>query len=284
MKRYIFSFLLASSVAYGATTTPVQLLNPTGSSSGQAVVSTGSSSAPAWGGIGVNGIAAIGANSVIANVSNSSASPTAASVPGCGGVSSALIYVGGTGFSCNSAINASTLGGASLGTSGNTVPLLNGVNTWSAAQTFSGIITPSSTAGIAGTTTNNNANAGSIGEFGTATTNTTSLTSGSPANCTSISVSAGDWDVEGVVTYTPSGSMTVTGMVSGVNTTSATFGAFGSYVQSNSSVTVSVPQTFATPVFRVSVAGTTTVYVVGQASFSGGTMTCNGFIRARRVR
>lgn len=52
MKR-IFGALLAlfSAVAFGATTVPIQLLNPTGSSSGQAIVSTGASSAPAWTGV-----------------------------------------------------------------------------------------------------------------------------------------------------------------------------------------------------------------------------------------
>lgn len=41
---------LVCTVAMSATTVPVQLLNPTGSTSGQAIVSTGPSSAPAWGG------------------------------------------------------------------------------------------------------------------------------------------------------------------------------------------------------------------------------------------
>jgi len=52
MKKLFGIFLaLISAAAFGATTVPVQLLNPTGSSSGQAIVSTGASSAPAWGNV-----------------------------------------------------------------------------------------------------------------------------------------------------------------------------------------------------------------------------------------
>lgn len=43
--------LLVACYANAATTLPVQLINPTGSSSGQAIVSTGASSAPAWSGV-----------------------------------------------------------------------------------------------------------------------------------------------------------------------------------------------------------------------------------------
>lgn len=52
MKRLISAFIaLACASAFGATLNPIQLLNPTGSTSGQAILSTGASSAPTWGGI-----------------------------------------------------------------------------------------------------------------------------------------------------------------------------------------------------------------------------------------
>jgi hypothetical protein len=35
---------------------------------------------------------------------------------------------------------------------------------------------------------------------------------------------------------------------------------------------------------RLNLSSTTTVFLVASAVFSGGTATCNGFIRARRVR
>jgi hypothetical protein len=101
MKKILVSLAaLFSAVAFGATTLPVQLINPTGSSSGQAIVSNGASSAPAWGGIGVNGIAAIAANTVLANATASSASPTAFSMPSCSSSTSVLQWASGTGFQC----------------------------------------------------------------------------------------------------------------------------------------------------------------------------------------
>jgi hypothetical protein len=37
-------------------------------------------------------------------------------------------------------------------------------------------------------------------------------------------------------------------------------------------------------VVRESLAAGTNIILVGQSTFSGGTMTCNGFMRARRIR
>lgn len=49
MKNILIAALLAlAAVAHAATTVPVQLLNPTGSTAGQGLVSTGAASAPAW--------------------------------------------------------------------------------------------------------------------------------------------------------------------------------------------------------------------------------------------
>lgn len=72
MKRLLIAALLAlSSIAFGATLNPVQLLNPAGSTSGQAIVSTGASTAPAW------------ANVPVANVTGAAplASPTFTGTP-----------------------------------------------------------------------------------------------------------------------------------------------------------------------------------------------------------
>lgn len=57
MKRLLtfFSLSLAAAISYGATLTPIQLLNPAGSAAGQAIVSQGASTAPAWGIVGIAG-------------------------------------------------------------------------------------------------------------------------------------------------------------------------------------------------------------------------------------
>jgi hypothetical protein len=60
MKRMISALLaLFASVSFGATTIPVQLLTPTGSTSGQAIISSGASSAPTWGNVSATALTGI---------------------------------------------------------------------------------------------------------------------------------------------------------------------------------------------------------------------------------
>lgn len=59
-------------------------------------------------------LASQAANTVLANVSGSVASPTAFVVPSCSTSSSALNWTTSTGFTCNTAITAATLGGATF--------------------------------------------------------------------------------------------------------------------------------------------------------------------------
>lgn len=285
MKKIIGVLIaLYSAFAFSATTIPVQLLNPTGSSSGQAIVSTGASSAPAWGGIGVNGIAAIAANTVLANATGSSASPIAFAMPSCTGASNALGYTSGTGIVCNSAINAAQLGGATFaapGPVGSTTASTGKFTTLQATST----ITPSTTAGIVGTTLADNAQAGSVGEYITATGTAVSLTTSTSATITSISLTAGDWDVWGNIYFTPAATTVLTSAVSGINTTAATLPAIPGYTfLQAASAGANQPMATVAPTIRISVASTTTVYLIGFAAFSTSTCTATGIISARRVR
>lgn len=104
------ALLLGSALAYATTFVSPGLINPAGSATGQAIVSTGSSTSPAWGGIGVNGIAAISANTVIANATGSSASPTAFAMPSCSGANNALRWTSGSGFTCANSIALTSSG------------------------------------------------------------------------------------------------------------------------------------------------------------------------------
>jgi hypothetical protein len=146
----------------------------------------------------------------------------------------------------------------------------------------SSTITPSSTAGIVGTTTNDSANAGSVGEFpAPSNLSGVSLTSGSAANVSSTSLTAGDWDVECVIAYTPSSTSTV--IAAGINTTSAALPATGGYVLFQASFASAALQVLSSPIVRESLSSTTTTFCIAQATFAG-TMTASGFMRARRVR
>lgn len=81
------------------------------------------------------------ANTVLANATASSASPTAFAMPGCSAATNALTWTTSTGFTCNSAINASTLGGttfAAPGPIGSTTPSTGAFTTLSASSAVSG--------------------------------------------------------------------------------------------------------------------------------------------------
>lgn len=150
---------------------------------------------------------------------------------------------------------------------------------------------------ILGTTTNNNASAGFIGEFITSTVavaGQVTLTTATTANVTSISLTAGDWDVSGVVDYTFAATTSYTSITAGISLTSATLatqpGGSGLGTDPNSSfstpaqVPTALPFTMEIAPVRVSIAATTTVFLVTQATFTVAGLQAYGTIRARRVR
>ena len=144
-----------------------------------------------------------------------------------------------------------------------------------------------STNGITGTNANNNATAGNVGEYvsainggGQALAVQTGLAA---TNITSISLTAGDWDVEGMVQLRVS-SGTATIGVGGITATSATVpglsdAATYGYAYAIPAGSDQVIQLISA---RLSLAATTTVYLIGQLQGQAGT----GFgrIRARRMR
>jgi hypothetical protein len=151
-------------------------------------------------------------------------------------------------------------------------------------------VTFTSTTGIVGTTTNNNAAAGSVGELIQSTVlagSAVSLTTATTANVTSISLTAGDWDVWGSVWFVVNGGTTTSIQIAAISVTSATLPtAPGSGAMAQVQMAAGGGSTQGMPVgmARTSLASTTTVYLVAQSSFSGSTLTAYGYIGARRVR
>jgi len=191
--------------------------------------------------------------------------------------------VGATTPSTGAFTSLSSTSGALNGSLGATTPSTVAATTVSAT----GTITPSQTAGIVGTTTNNNANAGSFGEFASSSTATQSATSNTPLNAASVSLTAGDWDVTGLIQTNPAGTTTTSSTVAGISTTSATFGTIsGGFTNATvtNGATAGVNLNTAAPTTRISLSGTTTVFLVAQVGFAVSTLTVSGFIRARRVR
>lgn len=115
----------------------------------------------------------------------------------------------------------------------------------------------------------------------------TSLTTITAANITSLSLTAGDWDVQGQVYFIPANTTTVTQLIGSLNTTSATLAGNDSKQQTNLSIpftSTGMPFSVLTPVARFSLVSTTTIYLIGYANFAVSTTTAFGAITARRTR
>lgn len=135
-----------------------------------------------------------------------------------------------------------------------------------------------------GTATNDSAAAGYIGEeiesVVTSASPVAFATSGVPQNLTSILLSDGDWDVEGIVSFNPSVGTSTT--AAGFNDTTGTLPALELYT---SLVVASTGRTSCVMARRrISLAAPTTIFAVGQAVFPSGTCSMYGFINARRPR
>lgn len=143
---------------------------------------------------------------------------------------------------------------------------------------------------VQGTNTNDNAATGYVGEYVSATValgSAVTLGTASTTDVTSISLTAGDWDVEGLVEMNNTGGPTVTAFLVWVNSTSGTLpaglGTEGGFAQWRGSTTGNIGSPTGTR--RFSLSATTTVYLSCQPEFTGGTNAkAYGLLRARRVR
>jgi hypothetical protein len=235
------------------------------------------------------------------------------------------------------------------GTSGHTVPFLDGANTWSGTNTFNAAITFNTnptlnanaisratlaqgsarsvigvtgnatanvadiqgttrqvlavnTAGTAlvfaqpqgdqllGTIANDAASAGNVGEYVSSTINSGSavaLSTNVAANITSVSLTAGDWDIWSNLYFLAAGTTSITILQGSLSTTSATLnvnpGFWGVQATPASVIGANTTGLDVGPV-RLSLAGTTTLFIVAQATFTVSTLSGYGIIQARRVR
>jgi hypothetical protein len=144
----------------------------------------------------------------------------------------------------------------------------------------------------AGTATNDSATAGEVGQFveGTAAAASISMTSTVAVNITSISLTAGDWDVSAILYFSPAASTTLTSAAASTSLSTGALDAtsgrvneagFGAIVLG---VGLGVSLSLPIPKARFSLAVTTTIYLVGYANFGVSTMTAGGDITARRRR
>lgn len=156
----------------------------------------------------------------------------------------------------------------------------NGTGTLSISSTIN-------TPNIVGVTNASNAAAGSVGQLVTSNIpvgSATSLVANTAKDVTSISLTAGDWDIHGNVSINGS-AQNISSALCWCNTTSATAPDTSMYNVFTAAATTLLNNWGSnTPFLRVNVATTTTVYLSAQANFATGTTTACGSIFARRVR
>jgi hypothetical protein len=132
-----------------------------------------------------------------------------------------------------------------------------------------------------GVTDGTEAEAGQVGEYLTAS-GSIGLTSDVAANAATVALPAGDWDVWGTARFQAAGGtlgfnvMASIGTVSAVQSDVLTLLAFTAPA---SALTI-----LPTGTARLNLAADGSAYLVVRAGFSVSGMTCNGVIRARRVR
>ncbi len=148
---------------------------------------------------------------------------------------------------------------------------------------------PNGTVGITG---GGSAAAGINGEVISSTKligSAVSLTMATPANVTSIALTAGDWDVQGQVTFVAGSASIIAGGLfeAGINSTTATLPVDGSEAYQGmptAIVTTSFNQTVTIARKVINISAGATQYLVAEATFTAGTVTAYGNITARRIR
>jgi hypothetical protein len=143
---------------------------------------------------------------------------------------------------------------------------------------------------IVGTPTNDTAAAGNVGEYISSTVNNpgVALTTGVAVNVTSISLTAGDWDVSCASYFVLGASTNITLAFNSISLTTATIdftpGNYSSWNAVPGMVLGATSLGVLGGTRRISIAGTTTVFFVVVANFTVSTCGGYGIIRARRMR
>lgn len=181
---------------------------------------------------------------------------------------------------------------ASASTGAVTLSLPQSIATTSAV-TFGNLTFSPTTAGIVGTTTNDATSAGNVGQITSSVIADASkfgISNNTATNVTSISLTAGDWDVWGNVEVVSASTTVLNSVLGWISSTSASlpdaslinFTQFGSTGISN--VGTGVVCSVTPPSQRFSLSGTTTIYLSAFTTFTTSTMSVEGGIYARRRR
>lgn len=185
------------------------------------------------------------------------------------------------GLNIGSAVNFTTTGGLPTGLSVGTTYYVSSQNF--AAGSFAVSTTVANA--IAGTSINTSS-AGSGVHTGISTT---LLTSGASADVTGISLTAGDWDVTGIIHLLGNAATTFTNgfaCISGTSATLSNTAANATQIWGNGNALFSSATYVSMPPItrRISIAVTTTFFLVAMPVFGTNTCAAIGYIQARRAR
>lgn len=113
----------------------------------------------------------------------------------------------------------------------------------------------------------------------------TAVGTGSNVVITTVTVPAGTWDVSGVAIYIPAASANTSQLKQGVTPNGTTFSGAGSFTQENNQGAFTNEAHMATPTVRFTVApgATATFSLTVRATYTVGSMTGYGYIRAQRI-
>jgi hypothetical protein len=154
----------------------------------------------------------------------------------------------------------------------------NGFGQWWIAGTF-----PLYAASITWETSTGNAIAGDIGEYIESIVSGVAVAASNTAkNATSISLTAGDWDVWGKITM--AGTPTWQYFIGGSSLTTAANETEGQHYESLGAQTATGAEEREIPVRRISIASTTTVFLVINVVYTVAPSSIGGRISARRAR
>jgi hypothetical protein len=137
-----------------------------------------------------------------------------------------------------------------------------------------------------GVPTGTPAAAGNIGELITASCTATSNTSTVATNCAQVSLTPGDWDCSGALSFNTIAAQNYTSVFAWISQTSASTPSppnAGSYALLQLPFSTTGVAGLQTGPVQELLSSTTTVYLSGQANYSGGAGTFTGFLRCRRT-
>jgi len=140
---------------------------------------------------------------------------------------------------------------------------------------------------LPGIATNTAASAGKIGEVITSGSVTTgSLSSGVTTNVTSISLTAGDWDISAYLTFNTLGATSTTDWTAAISTTTASLTPASGTLALHERISAMLDHSFfdSFPPAQVLISGTTSYFINVQWVGSSTAPTATAILRARRMR